>query len=229
MSAGGLPRAPTVALAVAAIAAYPFVLVAGLDQINARALGMLLLALTLAVAALSGGRASRLVPLLLHRFGLLVVVSVGAAATNDPVVLMLLPSFTSLWLLAMFSRSLRHGPSVVEQFATAMHDGFPDFLLPYCRRVTWMWCGFFALNAATGATLALVASPRAWALYTGVLSYMAVAGLAAGEYVFHKSRFRFYENGWADGLWRKLFPPERTRLGRRTLAWQNSKSRSGPA
>lgn len=224
MSAGGVSRALLVALVVVLVAAYPFALVAGLDLVSARALGVLLLALTTGAAVLAGGRASRLVPLLLRRFGLLVAAAIAAAATNHPVALMLLPSLTSLWLLVTFAASLRRGPSVVEQFATAMHDGFPDFLLPYCRKVTWMWCGFFAINAVVGAVLALAASPPIWALYTGVLAYLAVAGLAAGEYVFHKTRFRFYESGWSDRLWRRLCPPERTELGRRTLAWQLAKS-----
>lgn len=145
---------------------------------------------------------------------------VVASFTEHPVALRLVPSLTSLWLMWVFGSTLRKGPSMVQQFASAMHDGFPEFLHPYCRSVTWVWCIFFAANAATGAVLAVAASPEVWAFYTGFLAYVLVALLAVGEYLFHKFRFRFYENGWADRLWRRFCPPERTALGRRTLAWQ---------
>ena len=39
----------------------------------------------------------------------------------------------------------------------AMHDGFPDFLLAYCRNVTRLWCVFFALNAAAGNKTLVIA------------------------------------------------------------------------
>lgn len=216
------------ALLALLVVAYPFLVVTGLAHADARTLGALLL-LVLAVAALAGGgRASRTVSLLVRRFGVLVAVAAAAAATNHPLALKLVPTLTSLALLATFAASLRREPSIVGRFATAMHDGFPDFLLPYCRKVTWMWCGFFAGNAAVGAALALVASDEAWAWYTGFFAYVAVGALAAGEYVFHKTRFRFYEDGPADRLWRRLCPPERTALGRRTLEWQTARRMAPP-
>jgi uncharacterized membrane protein len=221
-AAGRASRGVGVALAAVLVAAYPFLLVTGLDHASARTIGAVLLAALLALTLASGG--SRVLPLLLKRFGLLVAVTLAAAATNDPATLKLLPSLTSLWLLATFAASLRGGLSIVEQFASAMHDGFPDFLLPYCRFVTKVWCVFFAGNAAVGAALALAASDEAWAFYTGFLAYVLTGALAAGEYVFHKSRFRYYEDGWMDGVWRRVCPPEATELGRRTLAWQQARA-----
>ncbi len=216
----GMLRVVRIALVGLAVVAYPFLVVTGLAHADARTLGALLLAALLGAALASGGRASRTVSLLVRRFGLLVAVAVAAAATNHPLALKLVPTLTSLALLATFAASLRREPSIVGQFATAMHEGFPDFLLPYCRKVTWMWCGFFALNATVATVLALHAPDEDWAWYTGFVAYVAVGLLAAGEYVFHKTRFRFYEDGPADRLWRRLFPPERTELGRRTVAWQ---------
>ncbi len=219
-------RKAGVALLVVLVAAYPFLVVAGLDLASARAIGVALLIVASLAAFASGGHASDLVTLLVRRFGVFTAAAVAAAASNHPVALTLLPSVSSLWLLAMFASSLRREPTIVAQFASTMHDGFPDFLLPYCRKVTWMWCAFFAANAAVGTALALFAEPQAWAWYTGFVAYVLMSLLAAGEYVFHKSRFRFYEDGWVDGLWRRYFPPERTELGRRTLAWQTARRRT---
>ncbi len=220
MSSQTFARGIRIAVVALAVASYPFVLVAGLDHLAARTIGACALAIVLAAFAVSGTGRKRLVYLLVRRFGILVVLLAIATATDEPVLLKLLPSLTSLWLLATFSLTLRERHSMVEQFAIASHDGFPDFLLPYCRRVTWVWCGFFLVNAIVGIVLAIAGTPREWALYTGAISYLLVGLLAAGEYVFHKSRFRFYEDGWADGIWRRFCPPERTALGRRTLDWQ---------
>jgi uncharacterized membrane protein len=220
----GAVRIASIVLLVVIIAAYPFLVVAGLDLASARTLGIALLAVAVLTALASGGHASDLVTLLVRRFGVFTVVAVAAAGTNHPVALTLLPSLSSLWLLAMFASSLRREPTIVAQFATTMHDGFPDFLLPYCRKVTWMWCAFFAANAVASAALALTAERQMWAWYSGFVAYLLMALLAAGEYVFHKSRFRFYEDGWADGFWRRVLPPERTALGRRTLAWQMARN-----
>jgi uncharacterized membrane protein len=227
--AGAVLRNASFALLVAVFALYPFLVVAGLDHANARTIGGALLAVAALAAATSGGHASDLIVLLVRRFGIFTVVALAAAATNHPVALTLLPSLSSLWLLWMFAASLREDRSIVAQFATTMHDGFPDFLLPYCRSVTIVWCVFFAANALVSAALALFASREVWAWYTGVVAYALMGLLAAGEYVFHKSRFRFYEDGWADGIWRRLCPPERTELGRRTLAWQVAHAAGKPA
>jgi uncharacterized membrane protein len=209
------------AVVVALLAlAYPFLLVAGLDVASARSIGAALLAVAVVAGFFAADRASRLLPLLWKRFGLLVAVTLAAAATDHPATLKLLPSLTSLWLLVTFAASLRSERSLVEQFAVASHEAFPDFLLPYCRRVTMVWCGFFAANGAVGAVLAVTARDEDWAFYTGFVSYLMVGALAVGEYLFHKSRFRFYEDGPIDALWRRVLPPERTALGRRTLAWQ---------
>jgi uncharacterized membrane protein len=211
-----------VAAVVLAVASYPFLLVESLDHAAARTVGLAVLAVVVLAIALSQGSGSRLIPLLVRRFGLLVAVLAVAIAADEPVLLKALPSVTSLWLLALFGATLRRGPSMVEQFATSMHERFPDFLLPYCRRVTWVWCAFFFANAAAGIALALWAPSEVWAIYTGVVSYALMMLLATGEYVFHKTRFRFYEHGWSDRLWRRLCPPEATPLGRRTLEWQQS-------
>lgn len=224
-AATGAARGVGAALVAVLVAAYPFLLVTGLDHASARTIGAALLVAAIVAARIAAGTTSRVLSLLLKRFGVLVLFVAAAAATNHPAALTLLPSATSVWLLATFGATLRREPSIVAQFASTMHDGFPDFLLPYCRKVTWMWCVFFAINAVVGIVLVAAASTRAWAFYTGFLAYVLIAVLAAAEYIFHKSRFRFYEDGWADGIWKRICPSERTALGRRTLEWQLARAR----
>lgn len=162
-------------------------------------------------------------PLLL-RVGVLLVFALLAVSVDDPLVLKLLPAFAHLWLLVTFARTLRQGPPFAEQFARRAHGGdLPPFLESYTRNVTVLWCGFFAMNVAIFAWIAVTVPSEAWALYTGFGYYGCIASLVAGEYVFHKIHFRLYEDVWTDRIWRRLFPPEGSRRGRRSLAWQASR------
>jgi len=217
---------------VALLILYPLLVWVALQQASPR---MVAAVMVVALVALAGGallRAHELLPLLLRRFGVLVVFALVAAAYDDPLALKLLPAFSHLWLLVTFAATLVHGPTVAEQFARSVHEDFPDFLRPYTRGVTVVWCVFFAMNAAIYTWLAIAAPTATWALYTGFGFYVLAFALFAGEYVFHKVHFRYYEDGWTDRIWRRVLPPERSERGRRTLAWQSSRQggmQSGPA
>jgi len=148
-------------------------------------------------------------------------------ALDDSLALKLLPALTHLWLLGTFGATLRHGPPFAEQFARRAHGGdLPAFLRPYTRNVTILWCVFFASNAVVYTWLAVAAPLDTWAFYTGFGCYVLSFALIAGEYVFHKVHFRYYEDVWTDRFWRRLFPPEDSERGRRSLAWQAAR-RSG--
>lgn len=146
---------------------------------------------------------------------------------NDPRGVLLTPSLVSLALLAVFAWSLLRPPPIVERLArltlaasavratsrgdrAAMHVATADLSgaeLRYCRRVTEVWCGFLLANALVCAWLALRASREAWALYAGLLSYIAIGTLFACEYVYRHRRFRRYLGGPFDGVLRRMFPP----------------------
>ncbi|MFN2377272.1 MAG: hypothetical protein ABR538_12095 [Candidatus Binatia bacterium] len=161
---------------------------------------------------------------LMRRLGVLLVFALLAVLIDDPLVLKLLPAFAHLWLLVTFATTLRQGPPFAEQFARRAHGGdLPPFLRPYTRNVTILWCAFFAINVVIYAWLAVAPPSRTWALYTGFGYYASILALVVGEYVFHKIHFRLYEDVWTDRFWRRLFPPEDSRRGRRSLAWQASR------
>lgn len=206
---------------------YPVLVWLALHQASPRmvAAGMI------AVAAMAAGVARRstdnLLSLVLKRFGILVAFALVAVVFDDPLALKLLPAITHLWLLVTFAATLRQGPPLAEQFARRAHGGdLPAFVMPYTRKVTIVWCAFFAINAVVYTWLAVAAPLGAWAFYTGFGCYVLIFTLMAGEYVLHKVHFRYYEDGWDDRVWRKLFPPGRSERGRRTLAWQAAR-RSG--
>jgi uncharacterized membrane protein len=210
-------------LAAAAGAAYPLLVYLAVGRLEARALGAGALVVLAAALAWSGRRGAPLARLAVRRFGVAFALAGLATATDRAVFLLLVPTAMHVALLATFAASLRPGRRpIVEEFARAVQRRFPEFLAPYCRRLTAVWCGFFAGNAVLTAALAAAAPLEWWALYCGGVFYVLFGMLMGGEYVFRKGWFRYYEEGWTDRAWARVFPAERTANGRRSLAWQAS-------
>lgn len=215
------------ALGALAGVAYPLLVWLGLGRFDARAVAVGALLVLLAALGWSGWRgAAPLGVLVTRRFGVAFILAGLAAWQGEAVFLLLVPTAMHVYLLAAFALSLRPGRRpVIEEFARAVQRDFPDFLVPYTRTLTWLWCGFFAANALGTAALALWAPLDWWALYSGGVFYVLFGLWMGGEYVFRKAWFRYYEDGWTDRLWARVFPPERTRNGRRSLAWRASHAR----
>ena len=199
--------------------AYPLVIYAAHTRLATRSVGGILLGLygLSMLLRLRGSRAElwRVVRQHLPLFALIA----AAMVLGNRTLLLLLPMLVSLYLLATFAWSLRRGPPMIERFARLAEDDLPEFTLPYCRRVTELWCAFLAANALAVLALALAAPIGWWALYTGALFYLLLALLLAGEFVFRKWWFRYYGDGPADRLFERWFPPELTANGRRSLAY----------
>jgi uncharacterized membrane protein len=160
------------------IVAYPLLVYAALQRTSPRALALGLLAL-LALRALLLGRAALLGYARVWATpaaGLALVFAV-TALWNDRTILLAAPALASLALLVAFGRSLRGPESIVESIARVQLGVLGEAESRYCRRVTGVWCGFFLGNALVALGLALFASIEAWALYTGLLSYLAIATL----------------------------------------------------
>jgi uncharacterized membrane protein len=115
--------------------------------------------------------------------------SIGAALANDERLLRLYPAGVSIALLAVFALSLYSPPTVIERLARLKRPQLPDEAVRYTRHVTEVWCGFFALNAAIAVWSAVAASREIWALYNGVLAYVAMSVLFFGERVVRRLRF----------------------------------------
>jgi uncharacterized membrane protein len=147
---------------------------------------------------------------LLAPLGTIAALAAAAAIWDDARALLLLPVVISAALLVTFARSLRAERSMIEIFATLQAGELPAEEIPYCRSVTRVWCGFFAANGLVAGWLALAASPEAWALYSGLLAYVAIGLLFAGEVVYRAWRFRRYTGAFSDPLLRRLFPPAET-------------------
>jgi uncharacterized membrane protein len=184
------------AIQLATMAAWPLLVVVGARVAGPRrvAVAILVLLIPEVVVALLGGVRSRRA---LWSAAGAACLAAAAAVVDDDRILFAWPVIVSVALLVAFGSSLR-GVPVVERFARLQEASLNPAEVRYCRTVTWVWCGFFALNAVVATTLALAASRETWALYCGVLAYVAIGGLLAAEYVVRKVRFGRFGNGPVD-------------------------------
>jgi uncharacterized membrane protein len=100
----------------------------------------------------------------------------------------LLPPLIHAGLFYMFSTSLGSVP-LIERFARLERPELPQAVVAYCRRLTVMWSGFFAVNVALTAWLALGGDDVLWVLYNGLLVYLLIAALLVGEALWRRHRF----------------------------------------
>jgi uncharacterized membrane protein len=97
--------------------------------------------------------------------------------------LKLYPVLVNAALLSVFAYSLIFPPSMIEHFARIREPNLPTRAIRYTRRVTQVWCIFFAANGVIALITALWASSATWTLYNGLIAYLMMGLLFAGEYV----------------------------------------------
>jgi len=198
---------------------YPLVIYLAHTRLPTRGVGAILLGLYgLSMLLRLRGSAAELWHVVRQHLPLFALIA-AAVVLGNRTLLLLLPMLVSSYLFVTFAWSLHRGPPMIERFARLVEDDLPAFTFPYCRKVTEIWCVFLGGNAVAVLVLALAAPIGWWALYTGVLFYLLMGIFLACEFVFRKLWFRYYTGGLADRLLAKLFPPEQTANGRRSLAY----------
>ena len=94
----------------------------------------------------------------------------------------LYPVIVNAMLFGIFAYSLFVPPSAIERIAHMREPHLPPQAIAYTRRVTQIWCGFFAVNGVIAVYTALYASSAHWSLYNGFVAYILIGLLFAGEY-----------------------------------------------
>lgn len=191
------------------VAAYPFGIYFGLRWLEPRTLALAFGALLVLRIALrspaSRGELRRLLwPVLL------VAAVLGATfAWNEGRALLFAPAGVNVALLVAFGRTLRRGPSMIETFARIQHPDLTPEEVRHCRVFTGVWCGFFFVNAAVCAALALYGDIALWTLHTGLLSYGFIGLLLAAEFIVRSWRFSRNAGGIVDRVLRRNRPEVR--------------------
>lgn len=170
--------------AVLLTAVYPLAIWLGRGRVEPRWLaGLLLLAAAARVPSLAISRSARL-----SAAGALALAAVAVYA-NAMLPLKLYPVLVNAALLMAFGYSLAVPPSVVERIARLRQPALPGPAVRYTRCVTQAWCVFFAANGLVALGTALWASDAAWLLYNGLIAYLLMGLMFAGEYLV-RLRFR---------------------------------------
>jgi uncharacterized membrane protein len=175
-------RTPPLLAALLAVVslAYPVVVYLALGHVSPRWIALLLVALALARAWVT--RES----FWLGAAALATVLAAASFLGDRWGPLKLYPALVNLVMLGLFGMSLWRGPSVVERLARLRESHFPPAAIAYTRRVTQVWCGFFVVNGLAAVATALWATPAVWALYNGLLSYVAMGALMGGEWLVRR-------------------------------------------
>lgn len=118
------------------------------------------------------------------RWWLVVVLLLAALAIgwNILLPLQLYPVLVSATMLCLFGYSLAFPPTIIERLVRIREPNLPPRAVIYTRRVTQVWCGFFAVNGCIALITVLWGSAKVWTLYNGVIAYVLMGLLFAGEY-----------------------------------------------
>lgn len=107
----------------------------------------------------------------------------------------LLPVFIHCALFMLFAATLRPGRiPLISRFAQIEQGELSAELRTYTRRLTVIWCAFFAAMAALALGLAAWAPVDFWFLHTSVTSYLLIAMLFLGEYLYRRWRYPHYSH-----------------------------------
>jgi uncharacterized membrane protein len=119
---------------------------------------------------------------------LIVALAMGLTALwNAGRAVRLYPVFMNAAMLAAFAATLVRPPSMIERFARIAEPDLSISGVRYTRRATLAWCVFFVLNGAVALWTALAASIETWALYNGLIAYLLMGAMFAGEWLVRRA------------------------------------------
>jgi uncharacterized membrane protein len=171
------------AILLVASLAYPAAVYFGrsaIPPLTFVAVALLLIALRTVSLDAAAAREQR-APLLVAAVALVIL-----AALDPLVAAKAYPVLMSAAVAAVFGLSLVHPPSLIERFARLRHPALPPEGRDYCQAVTMVWTAWLSVNALVALLLAVFGSDEAWALWTGVIAYLIMGFLFAGEFVVRR-------------------------------------------
>jgi uncharacterized membrane protein len=183
---GGKVTAGLSLAAGAVLVLYPLLMYVGQSRLGATWMALILILICgLRLLALRFARSARLA----RAFGTSQFLMIGGAMVLALVsmwrgsheAMLYYPVLMNAGMLLLFASSLVSPPTIIERIARIRHPDLPDRALPYLRRVTVAWCIFFVGNGAVALYTATLASFEAWALYNGLIAYLLIGAMFAGE------------------------------------------------
>ena len=180
------PRLPDLLPILAATGGvlYPFLVYFGLPRLTPGPL--VAIAVGIGLLHLLRQRGGGLMP----RWGFLLIpcVLLALLALRPVLAAQAYPPLVSLCLAATFAWSLAHPPTAIERIARLTTPDLSPDAIAYTRTVTKVWTIFFLANAAIASACAVWFPVAIWTLWTGLVSYLLIGILFAGELVVRRRR-----------------------------------------
>lgn len=126
-------------------------------------------------------------------FGLVALALLAGAVFFQHFSAKMIPVLVHTSMFILFYSSLRKGQSLIERFARLDFPELPPEIATYCRKVTWVWTIFFAVNIVWCSALAIWADAAFWALYNGAIIYLLIGLLMISEYIWRRLRYPWLE------------------------------------
>ncbi|MCT4704279.1 hypothetical protein MUA02_20725 [Enterobacteriaceae bacterium H20N1] len=145
-------------------------------------LPLLALCFVLRLAALRGkaGALSRAAQALA---GVGVVLTLASFLLREAQLLLWYPLVVNIVMFVLFGASLFSRMPLIERLARLREGELSPAGIRYTRRVTQVWCGFFIVNGSISLWTCLHGDIHLWTLWNGLLSYMLMGMLFAGEWL----------------------------------------------
>lgn len=172
--------------------AYPLLVYLGIEHISPA-----LFAVVLALLAVSKFIATRRHTQDHAELILLLVAltySLALLIANNELLLKLYPVLISLCIALLFALSLRSPESLIERLARLAGETITPRAKIYTRVLTGIWAMLLIGNALIALYLALWASLKTWALYSGLLSYLFFGAFFAVEYSYRRYYIKKYRD-----------------------------------
>ena len=183
------------ALFIALIGLYPLLVYFGLKSSEPRLVALIIVAV--ALAKFFNRKSKQVAQSDLWLLIAALIITLSTFISGSALGLKLYPVVINLGMLTVFALSLRSGPSAVERLARLQEPDLPASGVIYTRKVTWVWCGFFVFNGSV-AFITVFASDDIWALYNGLISYILMGVLFAGEYLVRRQHLRQRNSSYDD-------------------------------
>jgi uncharacterized membrane protein len=164
------------------VVAYPFLVYFGLQTLPPSLFGIILLViLAMRFSVFETADRVVLLPLLL----IFIVYAITTIVLDNANLLLYYPALVNFALFAIFANSLRNGEPLLLRMVRSRGIAISKHTPFYLYRLTALWAVFFVINGLVSlwtSTLSL----QFWALYNGLYSYLIIAILGGGEWLFRR-------------------------------------------
>ncbi|SNY71621.1 hypothetical protein [Enterobacter sp. CC120223-11] len=115
-----------------------------------------------------------------------IALCVASSVLKAHQLLLFYPVVVNLVMLTVFGGSLWSAMPLVERLARLREPNLPPEGVRYTRQVTRIWCLFFIVNGSVALFTALYGDMRLWTAWNGVIAYLLMGSLMAGEWLVRR-------------------------------------------